>query len=79
MRNQPSESEKHRAERGFGFDDVVGGAELEGSHREVFVPVGHDHDGNVELSRVHPAQDGKSVHTRMAVLDEQDLEGRRSA
>ena len=75
--DQAIEPEIDRPERRLGLDDVITSTQLERQHREFFVPVGHDHDRNVELSGSHVFQDRKGLHTRMAVLDEHDLERKR--
>ena len=73
MRDQAVESEIDRSERRLGLDDVISRTELERQHCEIFVPVGHDYDRNVELAGCPILQYRKSVHSRMTVLDEQDL------
>ena len=77
VRHQAIESEKDRPERRLGLDDVISSPQLERDDRELFVPVGDNHDRNVELPGCSVFQDRKGLHTRRAVLDEQDLERKR--
>ena len=77
VRHQAIESEKDRSKRRLGLDEVIKSTQLEREHRELFVPLGHDHDRNLELSGCYVFQDLEGLHTRMAMLDQQDLERKR--